>query len=77
MFLASAPAPPSRPLRPDPLLLIGSRLAEVRMVEESQAMKDACKIILEPLTENGRVRVGFGTSLLEEARTAGRGEGIL
>lgn len=45
------------------------------MVEESQSMKDACKIMLEPLTNTGRIRTGFGTSLLEEARTAGRGEG--
>lgn len=45
------------------------------MVEESQSMKDACKIMLEPLTNTGRVRTGFGTSLLEEARAAGRGDG--
>ncbi|CAM9432193.1 unnamed protein product [Ectocarpus sp. 12 AP-2014] len=51
----------------------GSNLSEVRMVEESQSMKDACKIMLEPLTNTGRIRTGFGTSLLEEARTAGRG----
>ncbi|CAM9153981.1 unnamed protein product [Ectocarpus sp. 4 AP-2014] len=50
-----------------------SNLSEVRMVEESQSMKDACKIMLEPLTNTGRIRTGFGTSLLEEARTAGRG----
>lgn len=52
----------------------GSNLSEIRMVEESQSMKDACKVMLEPLTESGRARVGFGTSLLEEARAAGRGE---
>lgn len=52
----------------------GSRLSDVRMVEESQSMKDACKIMLDPLTKTGRVRTGFGTSLLEEARAAGRGE---
>eukprot|EP00903_Cladosiphon_okamuranus_P009917 g9414.t3 len=51
----------------------GSRLSEVRMVEESQSMKDACKIMLEPLTKTGRIRTGFGSSLLEEARAAGRG----
>lgn len=55
-------------------LFTGSNLSEVRMVEESRSMKDACKIMLEPLTENGRVRVTFSTSLLEEARTAGRGQ---
>lgn len=53
----------------------GSKLSEVRMVEESQSMKDACKIMLEPLTKTGRIRTGFGTSLLEEARAAGRGDG--
>lgn len=37
-------------------------------------MNDACKIMLEPLTKTGRVRTGLGTSLLEEARAAGRGE---
>lgn len=52
----------------------GSRLSDVRMVEESQSMKDACKIMLDPLTKTGRIRTGFGTSLLEEARAAGRGE---
>lgn len=52
----------------------GSRLSDVRMVEESQSMKDACKIMLEPLINTGRIRTGFGTSLLEEARAAGRGE---
>ncbi|CAM9707480.1 unnamed protein product [Scytosiphon promiscuus] len=51
----------------------GSKLSEVRMVEESQSMKDACKIMLEPLENTGRVRTGFGVSLLEEARAAGRG----
>lgn len=43
------------------------------MIEESKSMKDACKIMLEPLTNTGRIRTGFGTSLLEEARAAGRG----
>lgn len=52
----------------------GSNLSDVRMIEESQSMKDACKIMLEPLTNTGRIRTGFGTSLLEEARAAGRGE---
>lgn len=52
----------------------GSRLSDVRMVEESQSMKDACNIMLDPLTKTGRIRTGFGTSLLEEARAAGRGE---
>ncbi len=51
----------------------GSNLSDVRMIEESQSMKDACKIMLEPLTSTGRIRTGFGTSLLEEARAAGRG----
>lgn len=44
------------------------------MVEESQSMKDACNVMLDPLTKTGRIRTGFGTSLLEEARAAGRGE---
>lgn len=44
-------------------------------MEESQSMKDACKVMLEPLTSTGRVRVGYGTSLLDEARAAGRGGG--
>lgn len=54
----------------------GSRLSDVRMVEESQSMKDACKIMLEPLTKTGRIRTGFGVSLLGEARAAGRGEKV-
>ena len=37
-------------------------------------MKDACKVMLQHLAEDGRVRVGYGSSLLEEARAAGRGE---
>lgn len=53
----------------------GSKLSEVRLVEESQSMKDACKVMLEPLTSTGRVRVAYGNSLLDEARAAGRGEG--
>lgn len=36
-------------------------------------MKDACKVMLEPLTESGQVKVAFGASLLEEAIMAGRG----
>lgn len=40
-------------------------------------MKDACKIMLEPLTTAGRIRTGFGTSLLEEARAAGRGDRVV
>lgn len=43
-------------------------------MEESQSMTDASKIMLEPLMGRGRVRVGFGTSLLEEAKAAGRGK---
>ncbi|CAN0299930.1 unnamed protein product [Ascophyllum nodosum] len=53
----------------------GSRLSEVRLVEESQSMKDACKVMLQHLAEDGRVRVGYGSSLLEEARAAGREDG--
>lgn len=36
-------------------------------------MQDVSNVMLEPLTKTGRVRVGFSTCLLEEARTAGRG----
>ena len=46
----------------------------MHLVEESQSMKDACKVMLEPLTNTGRVRVAYSTSLLDEARAAGRGE---
>lgn len=56
------------------ILTAGSRLSEVRLVEESQSMKDACKVMLEHITQDGRVRVGYGSSLLEEARAAGKGE---
>ena len=37
-------------------------------------MKDACKVMLDHITQDGRVRVGYGSSLLEEARAAGKGE---
>ncbi|CAM9501334.1 unnamed protein product, partial [Discosporangium mesarthrocarpum] len=55
-------------------------LSEARLVEVSQAMIDASKIMLEPLQAprdssqggNGGLRVGFASSLLEEARSAAR-----
>lgn len=56
------------------ILTPGSRLSEVRLVEESQSMKDACKVMLEHIAQDGRVRVGYGSSLLEEARAAGKGK---
>lgn len=43
-------------------------------MEESQSMKDACKVMLGHIAQDGRVRVGYGSSLLEEARAAGKGE---
>lgn len=42
-------------------------------MEESQSMMDASKIMLEPLMALEKVRVGFGSSLLEEAKSAARG----
>lgn len=51
----------------------GSQLSEVRVVQESQSMMDAAKIMLQSLVDNG-VKVGFGTSVLEEAKAANRGE---
>lgn len=43
-------------------------------MEESQAMTDASKIMLTRLMAGGGVKVGFGSSLLEEAKAAARGE---
>lgn len=51
----------------------GCQLSEIRLVEESQSMIDASKIMLESLMNSGQVRVGFGSSLMEEAKAAARG----